>query len=85
MPKEPVVVAEVRAQADTSTPVTPVTPMAALTFRDRAYRSRTFVFADGSTAPVVNSRITVTLTQQIAEIERHADFDRIDDPAGDAR
>ncbi|ASL45125.1 hypothetical protein bAD24_I16750 [Burkholderia sp. AD24] len=58
---------------------------AAVTFRDRAYRSRTFVFVDGSTAPVVNSRIAVTLAQQIAEIERHTDFDRIDDPAGDAR
>ncbi|WP_035546361.1 hypothetical protein [Burkholderia sp. 9120] len=77
MPKEPVVVADVRAQVDTSTPVTPVT------FLDRVFRSRTFVFADGSTAPVVSSQITVTLAQQIAEIERHADFERLGDRAGD--
>ena len=79
MPKEPAVVADVRAQVDTSTPVSPV---AAVTFRDRAYRSRTFVFVDGSTAPVVNSRITVTLAQQIAEIERHTDFERLSDRTG---
>ncbi|WP_035552116.1 hypothetical protein [Burkholderia sp. 9120] len=77
MPKEPVAAAAyVRAQVDASMPVI---------FRDRMFRSRTFVFVDGSTAPVVNSRITVTLAQQIAEIERHTDFERLSDDAGDAR
>ncbi|MFM0647239.1 hypothetical protein PQR14_23190 [Paraburkholderia bryophila] len=69
MPKEPVAQAgDGLAQADASMPVI---------FRDRAFRSRTFVFADGSTAPVVNSQITLTLAQHVGEIERHADFERL--------
>ncbi len=49
-----------------------------VTFRDKAFKSRTFVFADGSAASVEKSRITVSTTEHIAQLDGHADFERTD-------
>ncbi|AXE92865.1 hypothetical protein [Paraburkholderia terricola] len=50
-----------------------------VTFRDKAFRSRTLVFADGSTLAVERSTVTATDEEQIALLERHPDFERVAD------
>ena len=47
-----------------------------VTFRDKAFKSRTFVFADGTTAPVEKSLIVATSAERIEQLERHGDFER---------
>ena len=49
-----------------------------VTFRDRAFKSRTIVFADGSTAAVVRSLITVSTSERIEHLTQLGDFDRTD-------
>ena len=49
-----------------------------VTFRDRAFKSRTIVFADGSTAAVVCSLITVSTSERIEHLNQLGDFDRTD-------
>ncbi|MDR6408503.1 hypothetical protein [Paraburkholderia terricola] len=48
-----------------------------VTFRDKAFRSRTLVFADGSTLAVERSTVTATDEEQIALLQRHPDFERV--------
>ncbi|MET3234209.1 UNVERIFIED_ORG: hypothetical protein ABIC54_006425 [Burkholderia sp. 1263] len=48
-----------------------------VTFRDRAFRSRTIVFEDGSTLAVGKSAVATTDHAQIAALERHPDFERV--------
>ena len=50
-------------------------------FRDKVFKSRTFVFADGSTAPVENSLIIASTQEHVTYLDRHADFERIDGSA----
>lgn len=50
-----------------------------VTFRDRAFRSRTVVFEDGSTLAVEKSTVVVSGEAQIAALERHPDFERAAD------
>ena len=52
----------------------PVTQPA--TFRDKAFKSRTIVFADGSTASVVNSAITVSSTERADQLDQLDEFER---------
>jgi len=47
-------------------------------FRDKAFKSRTIVFADGSTASVVNSAITVSSTERADQLDQLGDFERTD-------
>lgn len=47
-----------------------------VTFRDKAFRSRMFVFTDGGAAPVEKSLITVSTRERVAQLEAHADFER---------
>lgn len=54
----------------------PVTTEPPVTFRDKAFKSRTFVFADGTTAPVEKSLIVATSAERIEQLERHGDFER---------
>ena len=48
-------------------------------FRDKAFRSRTLVLADGRTLAVENSTVTATDQEQLALLERHPDFERVAD------
>ncbi|CAN7437720.1 hypothetical protein [Paraburkholderia terricola] len=54
---------------------------ASVTFRDRAFRSRTLVFADGSTLVVEKSHVTATTQEHVSALERHPDFERVADGA----
>lgn len=47
-----------------------------VTFHDKAFKSRTIVFADGSTAPVERSLITVSTPEHIEHLVRLDDFER---------
>jgi len=49
-----------------------------VTFRDTAFKSRTIVFPDGSTAPVERSLITVSTTERIEHLTQLGDFERTD-------
>lgn len=46
------------------------------TFRDKAFKSRTIVFADGSTATVVGSLITVSTSERVEHLTQLGDFER---------
>lgn len=46
------------------------------TFRDKAFKSRTFVFIDGSTVPVTNGLISVSARDMVEQLEQHSDFER---------
>jgi hypothetical protein len=52
-----------------------------IAFRDKAFKSRTLVFADGSTLAVERSRVTATTQEHVAALERHPDFERVADGA----
>ena len=54
----------------------PVTQPA--TFRDKAFKSRTIVFADSSTAAVVRSLITVSTSERVEHLTQLGDFERTD-------
>lgn len=51
---------------------------ATVTFRDRAFRSRTVVFPDGNTAMVERCVVGVSDPEHIAYLDWHAGFERID-------
>ncbi|MDR6445593.1 hypothetical protein J2794_001684 [Paraburkholderia terricola] len=55
--------------------------VASVTFRDRAFRSRTLVLADGRTLSVEKSTVTASDQEQLALLERHPDFERVADGA----
>jgi hypothetical protein len=61
------------AKAGSQQPVTQ-----SVTFRDSAFKSRTIVFADGSTVPVISSLITVSTSERIEHLTQLGDFDRTD-------
>jgi len=70
------------------TPMSVVYPASAVpadtvsvTFRDKAFRSRTLVFADNSTLAVEKSHVTATTQEHVAALERHPDFERVADGA----
>lgn len=48
-----------------------------VTFRDKAFRSRTLVLADGRTLSVEKSTVTASDQEQLALLERHPDFERV--------
>ena len=50
-----------------------------VTFRDKAFRSRTIVFEDGSTLTVEKSTVVISNEEQIAKLELHPDFERAAD------
>ncbi|AXE91702.1 hypothetical protein [Paraburkholderia terricola] len=50
-----------------------------IAFRDRAFRSRTLVFADGTTLAVEKSHVTATTQEHVSALERHPDFERVAD------
>lgn len=52
-----------------------------VTFCDKAFKSRTIVFADGSAAPVVGSLITVSTTERVEHLTQLDDFERTDSGA----
>ncbi|SHK25420.1 hypothetical protein [Paraburkholderia terricola] len=52
-----------------------------VTFRDRAFRSRTLVLSDGCTLSVEKSTVTASDQEQLALLERHPDFERVADGA----
>jgi len=54
---------------------------ASVTFRDKAFRSRTLVLADGRTLAVEKSTVTASDQEQLALLERHPDFERVADGA----
>ncbi|RKF36149.1 hypothetical protein [Paraburkholderia fungorum] len=58
---------------------TDVTEAVQVTFRDRAFRSRTIVFEDGSTRAVDRSTVVLSDQEQIAALERHPEFERAAD------
>ncbi|QBQ11081.1 hypothetical protein [Pseudomonas sp. SXM-1] len=43
-------------------------------FRDTLYTSRTLVFPDGSTAPVVEGRVTASSDELLALLKKHPDL-----------
>jgi hypothetical protein len=45
-------------------------------FLDKAFKSRTIVFEDGSTLAVEKSTAVVSDEEQIAALDRHPDFER---------
>ena len=49
-----------------------------VTFRDRAFKSRTIVFADGSTVPVISSLVTVSTPERVEHLTQLGDFERTD-------
>lgn len=49
-----------------------------VTFRDKAFKSRTIVFADGSTVPVIRSLITVSTPERVEHLTQLGDFERTD-------
>lgn len=50
-------------------------------FRDKAFRSRTLVLANGRTLSVEKSTVTTSDQQQIAMLDGHPDFERVVDGA----
>ncbi|MDR6485396.1 hypothetical protein [Paraburkholderia terricola] len=55
--------------------------MVSVTFRDKAFRSRTLVLADGRTLAVEKSTVVASCDEQIAWLDRHPDFERVADGA----
>ena len=55
--------------------------VASVTFRDKAFRSRTLVLADGRTLAVEKSTVTASDQEQLALLDRHPDFERVADGA----
>jgi len=49
-----------------------------VTFRDKAFKSRTIVFADGSTVPVISSLVTVSTPERVEHLTQLGDFERTD-------
>ncbi len=47
-----------------------------VTFRDRAFKSRTIVFVDGSTVPVISGLITVSTSERIEHLTQLDEFER---------
>lgn len=47
-------------------------------FRDKAFKSRTLVFADASTISVEKGVVTVSTQDKVAALERWPDFERIE-------
>ncbi|MGQ7939081.1 hypothetical protein [Paraburkholderia sp. D1E] len=54
---------------------------AAVTFRDRMFRSRTVVFPDGDTAMVERSVVVASTPEHVAFLNQHADFERVGEAA----
>ncbi|SHL06857.1 hypothetical protein [Paraburkholderia terricola] len=52
-----------------------------VTFRDKAFKSRTLVLADGRTLAVEKSTVTASDQEQLALLDRHPDFERVADGA----
>ena len=52
-----------------------------VTFRDKAFRSRTLLLADGRTLAVEKSTVTASDEEQLALLDRHPDFERVADGA----
>ncbi|MFM0250652.1 hypothetical protein [Paraburkholderia sediminicola] len=52
-----------------------------VTFRDKAFRSRTVVFPDGHTAIVERGVVAVSAPEHVAFLNQHADFERVDGSA----
>ena len=52
-----------------------------VTFRDKAFRSRTLVFNDSSTLAVEKSHVTAVTQEHVSALERHPDFERVADGA----
>ncbi|MFP3612592.1 hypothetical protein SB778_21025 [Paraburkholderia sp. SIMBA_050] len=52
-----------------------------VTFRDKAFRSRTLVLADGRTLSVEKSTVTASDREQLALLDQHPDFERVADGA----
>ncbi|MDR3386954.1 MAG: hypothetical protein P4L92_07860 [Rudaea sp.] len=52
-----------------------------VTFRDKAFRSRTVVFPDGHTAIVERGVVAVSTPEHVAFLDQHADFERVDGSA----
>ncbi|MGC2970397.1 hypothetical protein [Paraburkholderia aspalathi] len=48
-------------------------------YRDTVFRSRTVVFADGSTLAVEKSLVTATTQEHVAALDRDPDFERMTD------
>ncbi len=48
-------------------------------FRDKAFRSRTLVLADGRTLSVEKSTVTASDEEQLALLDQHPDFERVAD------
>ena len=59
--------------------VLPTRDRGSITFRDKAFRSRTIVFEDGRTLAVENSTVVVSDEEQTAALDRHPDFERATD------
>jgi hypothetical protein len=53
--------------------------LVSVTFRDRAFRSRTLVLLDGSGLIVEKSTVTVSKEEQITALDSHPDFERVAD------
>ncbi|ORC50304.1 hypothetical protein B2G74_18645 [Burkholderia sp. A27] len=54
---------------------------ASVTFRDKAFRSRTLVFADDSTLAVEKGHVMATTQEHVVALDRHPDFERVADGA----
>ncbi|WP_421380354.1 hypothetical protein ACOCG7_23840 [Paraburkholderia sp. DD10] len=52
-----------------------------VTFRDKAFRSRTLVFADDSTLAVEKGHVMATTQEHVVALDRHPDFERVADGA----
>jgi hypothetical protein len=63
------------SQTRLSAPSVPI-GVASVTFRDRAFKSRTLVFSDGSTLSVEMSAVTASDAEQIVALDCHPDFER---------
>lgn len=59
----------------TSEPVLLIGP--ARVFRDKLYTSRTVVFRDGSTAPVIKGRVTACGDEQFEFLKAHPDMEQV--------
>ena len=57
------------------TPVAGAEPSS--TFRDKLYTSRTLVFPDGSTAPVIKGRVTACGDEQFALLKARPDLEQV--------
>jgi hypothetical protein len=51
---------------------------AEVSFRDKAYRTRSVVFPDGRSATVERSLVAVSEPEHVRFLDHHADFERFD-------